>query len=173
MRIRSGGVVGKLRLALIVMVGIGGSVVVLLFVYFGTPEVESERGLVYFDGGGSFVVDVARSARAHRRGLGGVDDLGLNEGMLFVFGDTRFRGFWMKDMLIDIDIVWIDDGCRVTHIYERVPAQMGASDEELVMYHSPTPVLYVLEVGGGGARREGVEVGDYAVFKGVGECAGL
>lgn len=109
--------------------------------------------------GHEFAVGVADTFLEKQRGLSGKNSLERNEGMLFVFGWPAVRRFWMKDMLIPIDIIWIN-GNRIVGFEENVSPQPGVSMTELAVYKSPSPVDYVLEVPAGTVGRIGASVGD-------------
>jgi uncharacterized membrane protein (UPF0127 family) len=62
------------------------------------------------------------------KGLGGRESLCETCGMLFLFDTPGVYKFWMKDMLIPIDIVWLS-GETVVFIAENVqPDFMGIID---------------------------------------------
>ena len=98
---------------------------------------------------------------AFSRGLGGYDSLADDRGMLFVFQQPGEYGFWMKDMLISIDIIWISAENQVVHV-ETAQPQPGAPDDQLTVYRPGDAALYVLEVRAGLAAEKGVRLGDTA-----------
>ena len=51
---------------------------------------------------------IADSPGLRATGLMGVEDLGDLDGMLFFWRHEASNGFWMKDTLIPLDIVWFD-----------------------------------------------------------------
>jgi len=51
---------------------------------------------------------VAASNEQRAHGLMEVADLPEGAGMVFLYGDDRTGGFWMKGTLIPLDIAWID-----------------------------------------------------------------
>lgn len=106
-----------------------------------------------------FRVDVADTPLEHQQGLSGRESLRATEGLLFVFRKPGIQRFWMKDMLIPIDIIWIN-GNRIVGFEENVSPQPGVSMTELAVYKSPSPVDYVLEVPAGTVGRIGASVGD-------------
>src|SRR5574337_1763101 len=79
-----------------------------------------QRGDVVIDGRVTIRVEVARTAREQARGLGGRASLPRGEGMLFPFDAIERRTFWMKGMLIPLDIVWIREG-KVVTINANIP----------------------------------------------------
>jgi len=106
-----------------------------------------------------FNVEIADTILTRQQGLSGREKLGKNEGMLFVFGGTAVHRFWMKDMLIPIDIIWIQ-GKEVIGFTEKVYPEPGVRDSELTIYKPPAPVNLVLEVSAGTVERMGIKGGD-------------
>jgi hypothetical protein len=106
-------------------------------------------------------VEIAKSESERELGLGNRTYLAPNSGMLFVFESRGVvLGFWMKGMLIPIDIVWIGDG-KVSKIDEHVPVQpSGTPDSQMPSYFPNQPIDYVLEVNSGFSDMYGIEVGD-------------
>jgi hypothetical protein len=76
--------------------------------------------------------------------------------MLFVFPDKAIRGFWMKDMLVPIDIIWIGDGSVVLKVDANVSPDTYKTK---TTFKSPEPVRYVLETKAGEAARLGIAAG--------------
>lgn len=94
------------------------------------------------------------------KGLGGVSILRDDEGMLFTFEKPGYHSFWMKDMLIPIDIIWIGESSQVVDISHNV------KPESYPRIYQPTATsLYVLEVNSGWAERHGVSQGDLVEIK--------
>jgi uncharacterized membrane protein (UPF0127 family) len=112
----------------------------------------------------SFDVEVADDPAERVRGLSGREVLPDNSGMLFVWDAQEVHTLWMKDMLIPLDMVWLDSAKTVVSIDENVPVQPGAPDSELVRYHPAAPALYAIEINAGAAARFAIEPGDTLVF---------
>lgn len=104
-------------------------------------------------------VSVAESKEAQTKGLGGVTSLGTQEGKLFIFNQEGRYGIWMKDMLIPIDIIWIDNSSNIVHIEEDVlPGSYPT------IYSSPSPARFVLEVNAFFVATFNVKVGDHVTI---------
>lgn len=121
--------------------------------------------LVVFEGSGetraSFRVEVADTAQKRRWGLMYRNELGTDEGMLFVFPDERDQSFWMKNTPLSLDIIFMDTRGRVVGIvHDTVPFSTRSVSVGV-------PSRYVLEVRAGLARRNGIAVGNTARFKRV------
>ena len=98
---------------------------------------------------------------AFYRGLGSYESLPDDRGMLFVFQQSGEYGFWMKDMLISIDIIWISAENQVVHV-ETAQPEPGVPDDQLTVYRPGAPAVYVLEVRAGLAAEKDLQVGDEA-----------
>ena len=101
-------------------------------------------------------VDLAVTPLEHEKGLSGREELANGEGMLFIFGRQDVYTFWMKGMLIPIDILWIRDGVLVDMSVDVPPPVEGG---QLAMYFPREPVDAVLEVPAGFAQRHGLRLG--------------
>ena len=93
-------------------------------------------------------VDVVTTAKDQARGLAGKSDLADDYGMLFVFDNSQVRQFWMRDMLVPIDIIWID-GDIIIGFIDSVQPETDTPIHELKLYSSEIAVDKVLEVRAG------------------------
>lgn len=103
-------------------------------------------------------VEVAQTSAERERGLGGRTSLAQDAGMLFVFQNPARYGFWMKDTLIPLDMIWIDRDGKIVDLVQDVQP-----DSYPTVYTPKSPAQYVLEVNAGFARRYGI-VADQAVI---------
>ena len=90
-------------------------------------------------------------------GLSATDELGANEGMLFVHDDPGEYGYVMRNMAFSIDILFVAPDGEVTSIHEAEP-----ESRPLTTYEGTGQ--YVLEVPLGWSERHGIEPGDRIVF---------
>ncbi|MBI2984355.1 MAG: DUF192 domain-containing protein [Candidatus Kerfeldbacteria bacterium] len=93
------------------------------------------------------------------QGLAGRTRLGDGEGMLWVYGQPGYYRFWMKGMLIPIDILWIQNQ-QVVEISTNLPPPATDQPAAWPTYQSQQPVNAVLEVASGFAARHRIAVGD-------------
>lgn len=77
-----------------------------------------------------------------------------SQGMLFLFEQSKPQSFWMKNTLIPLDIIYIDEDHKITTIY---PNTTPLSESSLPSNGS---AKYVLEVRGGFCQDYGVKIGD-------------
>ena len=113
-------------------------------------------------------VEIADTDEKRTKGLSGKSSLDEKSGMLFVFEKKGIIPiFWMKDMLIPIDMIWIREG-KVVKIDKNVPAPVaGTPDSKLVNYSPGTPIDYVLEVNAGFSDKFKIKTGDSADLSGI------
>jgi len=105
-----------------------------------------------------FEVELAETVTAQADGLKHRDYLAADTGMLFIFPEEQQPDFWMKDVLIPLDIIWIDADQKVVSINENVqPCQI----ENCPTIKPTEKIRYVLEVNGGATRDLGLETGDH------------
>lgn len=98
-----------------------------------------------------FTVTVADEPAEQALGLGDVQSLQANQGMIFIFPDSQEHTFWMKGVEYPIDIIWINEN----KVIGSVTAYPGS-----VRYVSPQPVDMVLEVPAGTVASKQIGVGD-------------
>jgi len=101
-----------------------------------------------------FTYEIVTDSAAQQLGLGGRADIPEKYGMLFIFPHDDMYGFWMKDMLVPIDMVWLSD----TGTILKIDSAIATSTYPNVFY-PPQPVRYVLETRAGESQRQGWEVG--------------
>jgi uncharacterized membrane protein (UPF0127 family) len=98
--------------------------------------------------------EIASTTEAQERGLGGRAEIPDDFGMLFVFPEDSRTGFWMKDMLAPIDIIWLNDA----GVIQKVDASVATSTYPTTFY-PPSPTRYVLETRAGYAKDHGWKEG--------------
>jgi uncharacterized membrane protein (UPF0127 family) len=123
----------------------------------GTPtaRIATAAGPVTVD------LEVAATPAARQQGLMYRSALADGHGMLFVFDDDAVRGFWMKNTLIPLDMLFIARDGRIVGIHPNATPLSTAAISVGV------PSRYVIEVPGGWAARRGLAVGDQVELRGV------
>jgi hypothetical protein len=108
-------------------------------------------------------VELALTPEEHARGLMERPGLAPDSGMLFVFPSTGERLFWMKNTLVDLDIVFIDGALRISSVAAGVPrTRPGAADSEVARVSGSG--AYVLEISSGAAAACGARPGARVSF---------
>src|SRR3546814_5004902 len=80
--------------------------------------------------------------------------MAADAGMLFLFGGSKVRAMWMKNTLIPLDMLFIDETGKIVRIEERT---VPHSERAIV---SGGPVSAVLELNAGTASRLSIKPGD-------------
>lgn len=115
-----------------------------------SPDVVDLR----WDGGSArFNVDIADDDEERGRGLMFVESMGRYTGMLFVYDAPSTVAFWMKNTLIPLDMVFLDQHGVVQHVHEN------AVPGSLETIPGGDNILAVLEVNGGLADKLGLAKG--------------
>lgn len=102
-----------------------------------------------------FEIELALTPEEQRKGLMFRTELGPEEGMLFFYPDCEPASFWMKNTLIPLDMIFIEEDGRIARISRM------ARPETLDTHDSGVPVNGVLEVQGGLTQRLGIGEGDF------------
>jgi len=107
-------------------------------------------------GGNTLKLIVAKSEQDRMKGLSGRKSLPQDTGMLFVFEKKDRPGFWMKDMMFPIDIIYIDD-TKVVYVVRNAPSSVQSPN--LTVYRPESIANYVLEVNAGVADKLKIKEG--------------
>ncbi|CAN5796324.1 hypothetical protein BH18ACT17_BH18ACT17_06210 [soil metagenome] len=113
----------------------------------------------------TLAVRVADSDGERAQGLMGVEDLGPDRGMAFLFDEPTTSSFWMKDTLIPLSIAFVD-GERVVAIEEMVPC---ASDPCPTWDAGGAEYTVAIEANPRWFVEHGVGIGDQATLEEVGD----
>ena len=102
----------------------------------------------------TFQVEVAKGPIEQGRGLMFRTAMGADEGMLFPINPPRMAGFWMRNTVIPLDLLFVGPDGRILNI----AANAVPYDETSLK--SAAPVKAVLELNGGRAAALGIVPGD-------------
>lgn len=128
----------------------------LSFMLFTATNVIAEcRSSALSVAGKEFTVRIADEPAEYSLGLMNVGYLPDNAGMLFVFPSQGHVSFWMKNTLIPLDMIFIEEGGRIEKIHHN------AIPHDLTSVTSDLPVRYVLEINGGLSASLGLREGDF------------
>ncbi len=100
-----------------------------------------------------FTVEVADDIKERSLGLMNREVLPTGAGMLFVYDQPQSVMFWMKNTLIPLDMIFLDNQGRVARIHEN------AVPRDLTGIEGGDDIKFVLEINGGLARRLGITDG--------------
>lgn len=132
---------------------ITATIVVLLVALFVTfqksPETRQQEAALRLSN-----IEIVDESEERIRGLSGRESIPDDYGMLFVFLLPDNYGFWMKDMKVAIDIIWLSDDGMILGVDENV-----TPDTYPESFYPPRPVRYVLETRAGLVKERGWHVG--------------
>jgi uncharacterized membrane protein (UPF0127 family) len=106
-----------------------------------------------------FEVEVVSNPADRARGLMFRESLAPDRGMLFIFEAKEEHPFWMKNTLISLDLIFLDDDGTVLGTIRNAKTQSEASLSIKV------PSRYVLEVPAGTCGRLGIQRGVRGIVK--------
>lgn len=92
------------------------------------------------------------------KGLKYRDSLPADRGMLFVYGKPGFYRYWMHEVKIPLDILWLDSNRKIVQLVHDVPPCPGPP-EKCPVYGGAFEAQYVLEINAGLARKYGIKPG--------------
>ena len=103
-------------------------------------------------GNRQYKVQEAKTEEEKQKGLQGIEELPEDEGMIFYFDEPQLVEMWMRDTLIPLDIIFINEDQEV------IAVEQGQPEDDTLLDHEDT--LYVVEVN----TNSGVQVGDELEF---------
>ncbi len=106
-------------------------------------------------------VEVADTPDLRYQGLSGREELGDYQGMLFVFDTDDIYSFVMRDMLLSLDIIYIDYSGYIVDYKENLPV---CEQENCQSILASKPFRYALEVNSGFVEINKVEIGNAVIF---------
>ncbi len=144
------------------------SVAIVLFFIYVIHFLEKKPNSTEIQAGSNTIyAQVADTNNKRSLGLSYTESIDQNAGMLFVFDEIGEKNFWMRDMLFDIDIIWLDENKQVIGFFENVSKDSYLKENQAMskIYHSPDLTKYVLEVNAGIISKLKIKVGDILDFK--------
>lgn len=107
-----------------------------------------------------FQVEIADTDATRQMWLMYRESLPSQSGMLFVFDTSYPHGFWMKNTLLPLDMIWIDEDKKIVDIQTAIPCNADPCPS----YIPSGNATYVLEINGWWADRYDLQTGDIVDF---------
>jgi uncharacterized membrane protein (UPF0127 family) len=102
---------------------------------------------------------VAFTEAQREHGLMNVPFVPAGQGMLFAFpGGDELRGFWMKDTITPLDMIFVRSDGTIVMIAENVPATKPGTPDDKVARRQAV-AKYVIELGARDSERIGLQPG--------------
>jgi len=114
--------------------------------------------IVSANGPHQFTVELATTPDQMEQGLMFRQSLAADAGMLFDYRAPAMASMWMKNTLIPLDMLFVDERGRIINIHER------AVPGSLEPIPAAAPARAVIELNGGTAARLGIRPGDRVLF---------
>ncbi len=103
-----------------------------------------------------FFVEMAINKAQWEKGLSGRNFLLASQGMFFVFDQEADYSFWMKNMKMPLDIIFIDKNLTVVAAIKNAQPCQGNYCPDI---KTGEKILYVLEIKAGAAEKTGISEG--------------
>ncbi len=105
-----------------------------------------------------FMIAKAKSEELKIYGLMNLNELPQNFGMIFPFDQQQIINMWMKNTLIALDMIFIDENNEIISI------KKNAEPKSLDIISSQKPAKMVLEVNGGISDKLGIKIGQKIII---------
>ncbi len=98
-----------------------------------------------------FTLEKVSNYKERLTGLMNRKNLKAKTGMLFIFEQPQILSFWMKNTLIPLDIIFIDENLKIINIEPSVQACKITNPEQnnCPTYLSSSEAMYVIELNAG------------------------
>lgn len=139
----------KITVGILILVAIS---LALILISFGK---EKENRVCFKNN--CFKVELADNSEERSRGLTFKEKLEEDRGMLFIFDKEGEYPFWMKNTLVALDIIWLNENREVVFISENAQP----CEEDFCLDINPAQnAKYVLEINGGISKQIGLKIND-------------
>ena len=118
----------------------------------------SKEAIVFSQTFSNLLVKVAQAEEEKRKGLMFVDKLSQTNGLLLLYKKPKIVKIWMHNTQLPLDIIFINDQNKVVLIRRGEPFSKK-------IISSITPVIGVLEIPEGCAKKLDIEVGDKTFWR--------
>ncbi len=119
--------------------------------------------LVTLPGGQQVRAETMIDPRDQARGMMFRDSLAADRGMLFLHRELGNYPYWMYQVRIPLDMIWMNSDHRVVEIAADVPP-CKTDSAHCPTYGGHFRAQYVLELAGGMAAKYGIKAGDTLEF---------
>jgi hypothetical protein len=119
---------------------------------------EYNTRLVVLPDGYKVRAEVAISAEDMLRGMKYRESLDEDRGMLFLHNREGNYPYWMYEVKVALDLIWLDKDRRIVQIVHQAPPCPGPQ-EKCLTYGGAFKALYVLELKAGTAKKHNLKAG--------------
>ena len=134
-------------------------VFVILVIFFDAISLKNK---VFFENGYSVEVEIRDDDQGRALGLMRRKYLAENKGMLFIFENATNASFWMKNMTIPLDIIYLNDEHFIVQMYENLEP---CTNNPCSTYPSNQEIRYAIELRAGFITRNNISLGQLVTFQ--------
>lgn len=109
-----------------------------------------------------FQVEIADNSIERQQGLMFREQLDKDKGMLFIFDEEGIYPFWMKNTLIPLDMIWINEDKEIVYIENNA---QPCKEEVCTSYNPNANARYVFEINSGLTNELGIKIGNKLDFR--------
>ena len=103
--------------------------------------------------GVEYSIEIAKTSKQRSQGLMFRESLDIRQGMLFVYPQSGNHRIWMKNTLIPLSVIWLDDNETVIEVKILPPCELDPCPS----YGVSKPAKYIIELS---SEVMGVKSGD-------------
>ncbi len=139
------------------------AIIICLWIVIGvTSCIHAEvRMIPLYIGSEKFTVEIADTMEKQAIGLMFRKNVPDDFGMLFIYNVEDYHGFWMKNCLVHLDIIYLNKEKQVVDMYINVPP---CKEDPCKTYVTRVPAQYVLELRGNRTKEINLKIGDSIFF---------
>ncbi|OPY69744.1 MAG: hypothetical protein A4E57_00994 [Syntrophorhabdaceae bacterium PtaU1.Bin034] len=127
---------------------------------FGTePTGMKKERLIFSPARVSVIAEKADSPDTRARGLMFRKSLGEKEAMIFYFEEPGYLSFWMRNTLVPLTVIFLDESFRIVDMQDMSPC-LKENPDLCPVYVSRSPARYAVEVNQGFAVKHRIKTGD-------------
>lgn len=104
--------------------------------------------------------ELAFNGETRSRGLMFRQSMPEDAGMLFIFPSLDQQGFWMKNTLIPLDLIWMNERKEIVYFLTALPCKKDPCESYMPMQKAK----YVLEVNAGFVKKHKLQIGNRLEF---------
>lgn len=123
-----------------------------------------QRKLIRLPGGEKIYAEVMMRQEEMMKGMMFRPPLGDGRGMLFVHAQPGRYTYWMHNVKVPLDIIWMDAQRRIVEISANTPPCLDANPLNCPHYGGNHEARFVLELDGGMAAKYQLAVGQVLDF---------
>lgn len=110
-----------------------------------------------------FTVEIARTSAEQQQGLMNREVMEKDHGMVFIFPKSDVHNFWMKNTLIPLDMIWVDDAFNVVRVLTAQPC----IQDPCKVYRPEASAKYVIEINAWIAEKYGIHEWSVVKFRNI------